>query len=203
MGSLGSFLFFFFFTIIFSSGLLLSLFSMLPLYFPPIALTENKVCKREDVREVECSSVLFSGMSLESPQIADRFFFLLSRWDVHVCLCYWERQKERVDVTASVWKVSLIFRKVRWQFDKGWEDMEENPLMPTVNKRHLEHTNSYLSSSFCSFSLNVWAALIRLLHWLDLSVLTVSLCPSSNKQQGPVKLTQTQECHNEWWNSGL
>lgn len=43
---------------------------------------------------------LFSGVSLESPQMADRlrFFFslsFLSRWNVHVCLCYWERETKR------------------------------------------------------------------------------------------------------------
>lgn len=61
-----------------------------------------------------------------------------------------ERQRERVDVTASVWKASLIFRKVWWQFDRGWEDMETNPLMLTVNKRLLPHTNSCLSSLLLS-----------------------------------------------------
>lgn len=52
-----------------------------------------------------------------------------------------KRQREAVDVTVSVWKVSLIFRKVRWQFDGGWEDMEESPdwcWLPTKGFYHIQ-----------------------------------------------------------------
>lgn len=95
------------------------------------------------------------------------FFFPFFQDEMCMCVCVIERERQRegVDVTASVEKVSLIFRKVRWQFDRGWEDMEESPLMLTVDKRLLPHTNGSLSSPFSPLPpallslLNVWAVL--------------------------------------------
>lgn len=166
-------------------------------------------------------------MSLESPWRGDFFFYLfLSRWNVHVCLCYWERDKEKELMSQQVcgrllW-ISGRFDDNLTEAERTWKQILWCWLS-TKDFCHIQIAVYPLLSVPLLVTISPFLSFLHLflkylLDFLFCFALFFPLCTPLLGEQIPtrsflrckinknwqLKLTPApQAWHNEWWNNSL